>query len=215
MRGSMELPSLVDVGRRADAVRVLSCYYGLNGHEAHRYAGARFDTWDSAGTRGSSHNRFTADDLVAVSFLSVSVPPLAAEALLDTLADDFAELLEELGPDRDLVEERTPWAEDWVGWRLWGMLDALPSVGPTTASKLYARKRPRLRPIYDSVIAEVIGSNRWWEPLRAHLQQDPGLHPHLLSLRDDLKVPFDLSALRILDVLLWMHGKNNTTCTLT
>ncbi|WP_410793571.1 DUF6308 family protein [Kribbella sp. C-35] len=211
----MKLPSLVEVDRRSDALRVLSCYYGLNGHEAHRYTGARFDTWDSAGSRDSSHNRFTADDLVAVSFLSVNVPPLAAEALLDTRANEFAELLEELGPDRDLVDERTPWTEDWVGWRLWGMLDALPSVGPTTASKLYARKRPRLRPIYDSVIAEVIGSTTLWEPLRTHLQQDPGLHPHLLSLRDDLRPPFDLSALRILDVLLWMHGKNNTICTLT
>ncbi len=211
----MKLPSLVDVDRRADALRVLSCYYGLNGHEAHRYVGARFDTWDSAGTRDSSHNRFTADDLVAVSFLSVNVSPLAAEALLDTRADEFAELLEELGPDCDLVEQRTPWPDDWVGWRLWRMLDALPSVGPTTASKLYARKRPRLRPIYDSVIAEVIGSTSLWEPLRTHLQQDLGLHPHLLSLRDDLRPPFDLSAIRILDVLLWMHGKGNTTCTIT
>lgn len=40
-----------------------------------RITGARFDVWDSAGTREADANRFTADDLVAVSFLAVAVPP--------------------------------------------------------------------------------------------------------------------------------------------
>jgi hypothetical protein len=115
---------------------------------------------DSAGTRAEDLNRFTADDLVAVSFLSVDIRPAAARKLLDTEAAMFSELLVELGPDRDLVEETHPWEDDWVGWRLWSALRALPDVGPTRASKLYARKRPRLRPIYDTVVERVIGQTR-------------------------------------------------------
>jgi len=44
--------------------------------------GAAFDTWDSTGTRSEDVDRFTADDLVAVTFLSVDVPPRAARLLL-------------------------------------------------------------------------------------------------------------------------------------
>jgi hypothetical protein len=114
--------------------------------------------------------------------------------------------------DRDLITETNPWADDWVGWRLWKALVALPGVGPTTASKLYARKRPRLRPIYDSVVAAAIASDTIWEPLRALLQSDPGLHLHLIHLSDQAHLPAEVSALRVFDVLAWMGGKQYTPC---
>ncbi|MCL8026464.1 DUF6308 family protein [Nocardioides bruguierae] len=165
------------------AASVLACYYGLGLHREHKpFTGARFDTWDSTGTRADDVNRFTADDLVAVSFLSVEVPPLAAVELLDTRADHFAARLIAVGPDRDLATETEPWAADWPGWLLWTALMGLPGVGATIASKLYARKRPRLRPVYDTVVAKVIGSDNIWEPLRAELQRSPGLPPVWLIL---------------------------------
>lgn len=106
---------------------------------------------------------------------SRSPPPGSAVArLIDTHAAQFTELLEELGPDRDLVEEAEPRPDDWVGWRLWSAPVALPDIGPTRASKLYARKRPRLGPIYDTVVADVIGRTDIWsryarpcKPIRA------------------------------------------------
>ncbi len=50
-------------------------------------------------------------------------------------------------------------------WSLMGALHQLPGVGATKASKLFARKRPRLRPIYDSVVAEVMDTRQQhWEP---------------------------------------------------
>jgi Family of unknown function (DUF6308) len=55
--------------------------------------GATFDSWDSLGSRAADTNRFTADDIVAVSFLSVQVPPLAARQLLLDRAADFARML--------------------------------------------------------------------------------------------------------------------------
>jgi Family of unknown function (DUF6308) len=52
-------------------------------------------------------------------------------------------------------------------------LEALPGVGSTIASKLLARKRPRLRPIYDSVVATVTNTRaQLWEPLRVALRAD-------------------------------------------
>lgn len=39
--------------------------------------GAPFDSWSSTGDRVGASDRFTADDLVAVRFLSVQVPPRA------------------------------------------------------------------------------------------------------------------------------------------
>lgn len=209
----MRLPSLLAEGNDERAREVLACYYGLGEHARHMpFTGARFDTWDSTGTRRDDADRFTADDLVAVTFLSVEVPPRAAVELLDTRASEFADLLHAVGPDRDLADETERWTEGWPGWTLWRALVGLPGVGPTLASKLYARKRPRLRPIYDSVVARVIGSDNVWEPLRAHLQQDQGLHGRLVALRDEAELPADVSALRVFDVLTWMEGKDNTDC---
>ena len=86
--------------------------------------------------------------LLLSPFLSVTVSPRAAHALLAERRDEFAGLLSAVGPDRDLVDEAEPFADDSPEWQLMGELRGLPGVGPTIASKLLARKRPRLRPIY-------------------------------------------------------------------
>lgn len=91
-------------------------------------------------------------------------------------------------------------------------LRALPHVGPTRASKLYARKRPRLRPVFDTVVERVIGQNRLWEPLRAQLQADPGLHPRPERLRRHAQLPAAVSELRVFDVLAWTEGTYGHTC---
>lgn len=208
----MKLPALLKGSRRGDALDALACYYGRGTHANHTFTGAYFDTWDSLGTRLADADRFTADDLAAVTFLSVNVPPTAARQLLVTQADEFSRLLTAVGPDRDLAREAAPWPEDWAGWALWKALIDLPGVGPTTASKLFARKRPQLRPIYDTVIARVIGSTSIWEPLRAHLRANPHLHEQLIGLRDEVDLPSEISALRVFDVLAWMEGKGNVPC---
>jgi hypothetical protein len=209
----VRIPELLATASHDQAVSVLACYFALGRHREHKpFTGARFDTWDSTGTRAADVSRFTADDLVAVSFLSVEVPPLAAVELLDTQADHFAARLAAVGPDRDLVEETESWPDDWPGWLLWSDLMVLPGVGATIASKLYARKRPRLRPVYDTVVAGVIGSDNIWEPLRVELQRSPDLHHRLVRLRDRAGLPKEVTALRVFDVLAWMEGKGNTVC---
>ena len=209
----MKLPRALSQSDDAEALALLQCYYGRGAHAHHHpFTGAWFDTWNSSGTRDQDADRFTADDLVAVTFLSVEISPLAARSLLVSDADDFTALLKELGQDRDLVQETDGWSDDWVGWRLWQKLVALPDVGPTKASKLYARKRPRLRPIYDSVVSTVLTTKDAWEPLRAELQQNADLHPRLLKLRGEADLPSEVSALRVFDVITWMEGTHGSTC---
>lgn len=206
----LDLPRLLDPANHHGAIAALTRYYGTGAY-AHqqRYTGAYFDTWDTTGSREADTDRFTADDLVAVSMLSVTVPSPAAIQLLDTRAGMFSEVLRDLGPDRDLVDEKDEWPDDWAGARLWTELMTLPGVGATTASKLFARKRPRLRPIYDSVVASVIGSHQIWRPLRVRLQSEPELHDRLLHLKNEAGLPADVSALRVFDVVTWMEGKEN------
>jgi hypothetical protein len=80
---------------------------------------------------------------VAITFLSVSVRAEAAQILLRDREADFAAMLNALGPDRDLA------------------------IDTTIATKLIARKRPRLHPIWDRVVTAVTGTGkRQWEPVR-------------------------------------------------
>ncbi|ANS31121.1 hypothetical protein R1CP_32490 [Rhodococcus opacus] len=78
------------------------------------------------------------------------------------------------------------------------------------ATKLIARKRPRLYPIWDSVVSQVLGTERaHLNPVREALRADAGaLHRRLLSIREEAGLPEEISALRVFDVIAWMDGKN-------
>jgi hypothetical protein len=145
-----------------------------------------------------------------VTFLSVNVPATAARVFLHDQVNTLSQLLTELGPDRDLVEEEQPFADDWAGWKLMHALRVPHNMGTTTASKMLARKRPRLRPIWDSVIATTTGTqDNLWEPLRVALRADDrALHLRLLRLRAAAGLPEDVSALRVFDVIAWREGKD-------
>jgi hypothetical protein len=151
--------------------------------------------------------------VTAVTFLSVKVNPHATHALLKSRAQEFADLLAALGPDRDLVDEEHPLDAQWAGWRLQTALRTLYRTGPTTASKLLARKRPRLRPIWDSVVSVVTATQHdQWEPVRVALREDDkALHRRLQRLREKANLPVEVSALRVLDVIAWLEGKQNSS----
>jgi Family of unknown function (DUF6308) len=88
-------------------------------------------------------------------------------------------------------------------------LQTLPNAGPTIASRLLARKRPRLRPNYDSVVSGVTtpvrdsGSHCGWHSGRrfrpAATTPTPSRNGWLAA---------DVSALRVLDVIAWLEGKD-------
>lgn len=188
------------------ALHLLRRYFGQPYLSPGCADGAYFDTWAT----DTDPFRFTADDLIAIKFLSVDAPKTAARELLCDRSDEFSLLLVNLGPDRDLAHEVEPLDDGWPGWHLMRELRKIPGVGTTTASKLLARKRPRLRPIWDSVVAAVTDTvQEQWEPLRAALRaNDQELHHRLLRLRDLLGLPEAVSALRVLDVIAWREGKD-------
>ncbi|WP_305093355.1 DUF6308 family protein [Prescottella sp. R16] len=173
-------------------------------------SGARWDTWDSTGTRERDADVFTADDLVAVTMLAVEVSPDGAQILLRERGDEFTQLLAAVGPDRDLVDEPHELTAESPVCRLETALWTVPSIGRTVASKLIARKRPRLFPIYDRVIGEVLDTKQaHLEPVRQALRADDGkLHRRLVSLREQAGLDESVPALRILTVLAWMQLKS-------
>jgi len=153
--------------------RILTCYDKAIPDHGYFFTGSKHDTWTSGGAGHETPNEFTSDDLVAVTFLSVKVPPRAASLLLRDRKEEFNNLLVAVGDDVDLhTLDAVP--ED--GWRLMEALRNLPDVGPTIASKLFARKRPRLRPIYDSVVERYLSADKYqWDEVRAVLREHPEL----------------------------------------
>jgi hypothetical protein len=203
--GIVSAISLISDERACDYLRK---YYGLNNDHEVAFTGAHFDRLPTM-----AGNRITSEDIVAVSCLSVHVPAAAAVEILSGQADEISTLLSCI-PDEDLEEVPTDQHERLFGagsaaLGLWLLLRKHVGIGPTTASKLMARKRPGLIPIYDSVVARVTGldsSEGTWRAWHSALSSDEALKKRLARLRDSAgleRVPL----LRILDVVLWMDGK--------
>jgi len=79
------------------------------------------------------------------------------------------------------------------------------------ATKLIARKRPRLYTIWDSVVSQVLGAERaHLKPVREALWADYGtLHHRWLSTRKEAGLPDEISALRVFGVIAWMDGEES------
>lgn len=199
----------------ADAYRLVARYFlghdpeWPDNHEPELWRGRWFEQIGGGGDRPEVANRFTADDLVAVTALSVNVPIRAAWRLLEDTGGRLSALLEGVPQQTDLweVDARTI-ARSSEAWKLWDQLKKPhDGIGSVVAGKLLARKRPRLIPIYDSVVKQAMGApDDWWASLHQALQ-DPALRTRLDEIRQQAGVSPDISLLRILDVAIWMHGR--------
>jgi len=177
------------------------------------YSGAMFERFASGGDAAEVANTFTAADLVAVSLLSVDVPGPAALRILGTRAAELNALLGEIPTDRELrdatdaeIGAGSPADDLWTAVRESG-------VGRVTTSKLLARKRPKLLPVIDTVVKEVLGhpsKASFWLTLRAALNADNGrLHDLLVAARSEAGLSDEVSAIRCFDVVVWMIGKRD------
>jgi hypothetical protein len=174
------------------------------------FTGRWFERLGGGGDRPKMRDRFTAEDLVAVTFLSVEVAPEAAWALLAGRPEDFNGLLKEIPSAQDLWS--VPDAEIEKGSaadRLWHALDDLDGVGWVTAGKLMARKRPRLIPIYDDVVQRAFDLEKgtWWTSLRDVLAATPEIIDAATQLRTDSGIGDDVSVLRVIDVAVWTKDR--------
>jgi hypothetical protein len=180
------------------------------------FSGSEFDTLAGGGDAIAHRCMFTAMDLVAVTLLEVVVPGDSALDLLVRQPSEYNALLSEIPTDIDLWEA----ADDVVGpdsaaARLWVRLMSFPDMGWVTTSKLLARKRPRLLPVYDTVVKAALqpNSRSFWLPLRDELQDDSVVQ-RLNAVRDAAGLDDEISLLRILDVAVWMRNRKASRCKL-
>jgi Family of unknown function (DUF6308) len=142
---------------------------------------------------------FTADDLLAVSLLDITWRPGAVRDLLENRTELLSELLAAVPADLDLWDATE--ADLTAIDPLWQALTAVEGVGTASASKLLARKRPRLCPVTDKVVIQAAGVPGWtWSALRA-LLADPEARTRIERLRPS-SAP-DVTLLHILDVAIW------------
>ena len=142
----------------------------------------------------------TADDLLAVSLLDIVWRPQVVRLLLGDLGPQLSGMLAAIPRATDL------WDADDDTLRsidvLWEALTAVDGIGTASATKLLARKRPRLCPISDHVVIKAVDvPGRTVEVLRCMLQ-DPGARAEVEALRPSCAAGATL--LRILDVALWV-----------
>jgi hypothetical protein len=154
-----------------------------------------------------SANTFTPIDLVAVSMLGVAIPPTAALELLS--GERLSRIGELLALIEDVPLHEVPAENIDVGWppaRLWAELKAIPGLGRTKRSKLMARKRPALIPVYDQRTKHRLGlGEEIWLPIRAMWNEE--LVASIARMRGEIDALDDISLLRVLDVAVWRYDE--------
>jgi len=207
---SLTLPATLRPEGRDQALDYLRSYFAPVDAQT-GYTGSRFERLSGGGDRPSVADEFTADDLVAVTMLSVTVPARAGLEILERQRSEIRELLKQIPTDLDLASvEGDAITPEWPAWRLWTRLMEINGLGSTTVSKLLARKRPRLLPVYDSLVAELLQPRGdFWNALHRTLRVGtPSLQEHLLSLRAESGIGEDISPLRVFDVVAWRTAKD-------
>lgn len=208
--GSIDVPRLLRLLAAEETVEDLRTYFAEDADPADRYTGRRFESLAGGGDRSGVAERITADDLVAVMLLSVQVPAAIAIELLDgRLGDELAALLREIPTDVALADDAAGVlvAPGSAADRAWTLLTSCDGVGWVTASKLLARKRPCLVPVYDRVVRCALGRpGRPWTAIRDALRADGhSLERRLHDLHRAARLDPRVRTLRVLDVALWMR----------
>lgn len=200
--------------RRPEFVDYLAHYYSSDPTIAFR--GSAYDI-----AVDPSPNRVTSDDLYAVTRLSVRFTKDARRELIEGLTNSaLTKQFENIDPLRELHSfDTNPLVRGSSAWNAWNVLTdkrtrspRLGGIGEVKASKLLARKRPHLIPIFDQVVACVTGftdSKGHWEwTFDALVANDLELVRELETLRRDVTIRTDrvsnISLLRVLDVAIWM-----------
>ncbi|WP_239770356.1 DUF6308 family protein [Streptomyces sp. CL12-4] len=175
------------------------------------FTGSRFEHLAGGGDRSEVADRITAEDLIAVQTLSVTVPaPVALDILEGRLGTRLSGLLQAVPRDIDMVDaDAVVVADGSPADRAWSLLCEQHGVNWVIAGKVLARKRPRLLPVYDRVVRCAVGRPpSFWFALHAALREDDAaLHRRLLELRQAAGLPETVSALRVCDVAVWMNHR--------
>jgi hypothetical protein len=180
------------------------------GHYYAEFTGRHFDSFAGGGDAASVRDRITAEDLIAVQMLSVSVPAAQCVDLLEgELGSALTAQLAQIPTGIDLGTGAADrhLADGMPAERAWRLLNTREpnGIGWVIAGKVLARKRPRLIPVYDRVVRCALGRPRdYWQWLDGRFRQDDGrLREHLQTIRDKADIPAAVSILRVFDVAVW------------
>ncbi|WP_062381184.1 DUF6308 family protein [Demequina pelophila] len=218
---SAMIPEILRAESTAVAVGMVRRYFGKTPEpdptlkeKPEPYDGASFETLGGNWNDSAHANTITAGDLLALSALSVSV---SGKSAIKIMSSDFLAEAESLlahvpadvsisDPSADALIQRNGYADQF-----WDLLQTVPGFGPTRTSKLIARKRPLLLPVYDSVVRDVLGlkgPRHHWTRMREIMTADGNsVETRATEIRDEAGVDPIVTPLRIVDVILWMEGK--------
>lgn len=205
MDEALALPTALREEGRATAVTLLRRYFGPVTAEG--FPGAHFERLGGGGDRPAVSHTITAEDLVAVGLLGIVVPPRASLAILEDRRIELSDLLAEIPTGTDLADvDPADITREWPAWRMWDLLHELDGMDSVVAGTLIARKRPRLIPVFDAKVEDLLmPTEMLWVSLAEALRSDGGaLQARLLGLRKAAGLGSDISALRVFDVVAWM-----------
>lgn len=210
----MDLPTLLGWVNHPQAIEDLRSYFAPDRAPGTmpRYAGSRFEFFAGGGDRPETVNQIAIDDLVAVTLLRVDVPADVALQLFEgdlgpAVAAHLVQIPTDVGiNDAAATELFAPGSPARDAWRL---LEKPHGMGWVITNKLLARKRPKLIPVYDQVVQCAFGEPKGlWDWLLAMFATDGrGLNDRLLAARNAAGVSREVTALRVLDVIVWMRHK--------
>lgn len=192
-------------GQRRHLERVLDLLEGasdrVHAYYAGGYSGADWDRWPE-----TDPDLITRVDIASLALLSIPVgtrlmtSDLVGQPVPDLGFDNLC--------DAPLPQSDGPWEPLYSCWRC---LMNVNHVNRVIASKLLARKRPHLVPIWDDRVRRHLWNLGKAEA--AHFDDWPAMHalvsnPQVVSALEDIRaaaiLPKSTSLLRVLDVAVWM-----------
>lgn len=153
---------------------------------------------------------FEASDLIAVHMMGMTFRPTTVRALLKEGEERkvVEDLLSQIPDNADIWSDGASFeVADELWRRLTSEKRVYRGIDAVTAGKLLARKRPRLIPIVDDVVVDLVPrpSNGYWDLFRRYLRR-PGSVKRVESLRPTGLSPDTTPTLRLLDTAIWMRG---------
>src|SRR5215469_13814930 len=194
------LPTDSDVHLAARRLRANLVTPGLGGAVAAYFRQPSFAGMTFSDLGQNPPGEIIADDLLAVSMLDITWRPQVVRVVLVSHKQELSALLAAIPQDVDLWDASNEALTNID--LMWHALTSIDGIGTASATKLLARKRPRICPISDSLVIKAVDvPGRTWDVLRC-LLQDPAARAEVESLRPDEAA--GASLLWILDVALWV-----------
>jgi hypothetical protein len=193
-----------DPHHRLLIVRHLRNYFGNNDADS-GYEGRQFEWFQ----KYSARERFTSNDILAISALSVSVPATTARRLIEDPEGTYNTVLQKCiaheSANTTKLETSWLWAEGSPFLDLFEQLGTERGVAKVVRSKLMAAKFPSLIPIRDSrveALLEMEKATSWWEPMHQLLDKTKET-----LFKIEVQPGVKVEPLRKLDVILWMEAR--------